>query len=308
MKPMVSIWMITYNHEKFISQAIESVLMQITNFDFEIIIGEDCSPDNTRAIIKDYERSHPDLIKPIYHEKNVGASRNAYEFTLPLCKGKYIACLEGDDYWTSPNKLQKQVDFLEANSDYSASGHQAVVFYDNGSLKPHKFGSNQDQTYTIENMISHRKFHTSSLMFRAEIIEKCGGIPTNIVSCDRAIFAMLSIYGKIMYFKDAMCVYRKSNIGISTHLSSSDLQKDLNMLQWIKRLDTNFPLQRLKSFIHFCIYSYPTKIKYSHLFKHYFLFIFFSFSYFPKNLGDVKWGTLFLFKKISYRFRNHLHN
>jgi len=116
--PLVSIWMITYNHEKYLSQALEGVLMQKTSFNYEIVIGEDCSTDGTRNVLESYVKKYSNLIKPLFHDKNVGAFRNAYEFVLPLCHGKYIACLEGDDFWTDPFKLQKQVDFLEKNPDY----------------------------------------------------------------------------------------------------------------------------------------------------------------------------------------------
>lgn len=117
--PMLSVWMVAYNHEKFIRQSLESVLKQKTNFAFEVIIGEDCSTDNTRAIIREFEAKYPQIIKPIYHTSNVGAYRNAYEFCYPQLKGKYIACLEADDYWLDENKLQQQVDMLE-NDDKAA--------------------------------------------------------------------------------------------------------------------------------------------------------------------------------------------
>ena len=298
MSPLVSVWMVTYNHEKFIAEALDSVLMQVTDFDFEIVIGEDCSKDGTRAIIREYEQKYPHLIRAVYHEQNVGASRNAYEFTLPICKGKYVACLEGDDYWTDPGKLQKQVDFLEANDDFSASGHQAIVFYDDGSAESYKFGEDRDRVYTMNDMISHRKFHTAALMFRSEIFRKTGGIPFNILSGDRAIFAMLSVFGKVMYFKEAMCTYRKSSVGMSNYITSYELEKDLNMLPWIRKADKHFPVRRLKSFIHLCIYTYPAQINFSQLLKHYLLFALASFSYFPKNLGDLKWGTIFFFRKL----------
>ncbi len=115
--PLVSVGIITYNHEKYIRQCLEGVMMQKTNFPFEVIIGEDCSTDNTRSIIQEFEAKYPGIIKPIYHEKNVGGARNAYEFCYAHVKGKYIAMCEGDDYWTDPYKLQKQVDFLEQNPD-----------------------------------------------------------------------------------------------------------------------------------------------------------------------------------------------
>ena len=115
--PLVSIHCLAYNHKDYISQAIESFLMQKTNFQFEIVIGEDCSTDGTREIVFDYEKKYPDLIRVITSDKNVGMNENALR-TKIAARGKYISFCEGDDYWIDPLKLQKQVDFLEANPDY----------------------------------------------------------------------------------------------------------------------------------------------------------------------------------------------
>ena len=115
--PVVSICMITYNHEEFISEAIEGVLMQKTNFPLELIISEDCSTDKTREICIEYQQKYPEIIKLQLPEKNLGMIQNSLS-TLKACRGKYIALCEGDDYWTDPDKLQKQVDFLEVNKEY----------------------------------------------------------------------------------------------------------------------------------------------------------------------------------------------
>ena len=123
-KPLVSVFMITYNHEKFIAQAIEGVLMQKTNFPFELIIGEDCSTDRTREIVVDYAQRFPEIIKPILHEKNVGMKSNM-NTCMQACSGKYTAICEGDDYWIDSLKLQKQVGFLEAHSDFSMCSTQS---------------------------------------------------------------------------------------------------------------------------------------------------------------------------------------
>jgi glycosyltransferase involved in cell wall biosynthesis len=122
--------MITYNHEKFIAQAIESVMMQKTNFPIELIIGEDCSTDNTRAICIEYQKKYPKIIELQLPEINKGMTRNCIENML-AAKGKYIALCEGDDYWTDPLKLQKQVDFLEANPDYSLCCHRYKIYNEN---------------------------------------------------------------------------------------------------------------------------------------------------------------------------------
>jgi len=116
--PMVSVFVMTYNHEKYISQAIESILAQKTNFDFDIVVGEDYSNDRTREILLDYQAQYPGKFKLILQNINVGPSQNQID-TLNACTGKYVAICEGDDYWTDPYKLQKQVDYLEKNQNVS---------------------------------------------------------------------------------------------------------------------------------------------------------------------------------------------
>src|SRR5262249_35261372 len=113
-RPKVSVMLITYNHEKYIAQALESVLMQETNLDFETNVIEDCSIDMTQDIVMRYVRTHPHIVKPYFNEKNIGfnvTQKNFYR-GFPTLTGDYFAILEGDDYWTSPQKLQRQVDFL----------------------------------------------------------------------------------------------------------------------------------------------------------------------------------------------------
>ena len=123
-KLMVSVDMITYQHEAYIAQAIEGVLMQETNFEYDLIIADDCSPDKTNEIVKNLIATHPKghIIKYFRHPKNIGMQANGL-FAFEQCNGKYIALCEGDDYWTDPNKLQKQVDFLEANPQYAFTLH-----------------------------------------------------------------------------------------------------------------------------------------------------------------------------------------
>ncbi len=122
-QPLLSIVTITYNHEPFIAKTIEGVLMQQVNFPIEFIIAEDCSTDGTRRICQEYAERYPELIHLITSENNVGAVANERRAML-AAKGKYIAFCEGDDYWTDPLKLQKQVDFLEAHPEYSVTFHR----------------------------------------------------------------------------------------------------------------------------------------------------------------------------------------
>ncbi len=130
---IVSVCMITYNHEPFIREAIEGVLMQQTSFPIELVIGEDCSTDRTREICLEYKEKYPDKIKFLLNEKNLGMMPNFIQ-TLNACTGKYIALCEGDDYWTDKLKLQKQVDFLEGNEEYVMAYHDAKVIDEAGEI------------------------------------------------------------------------------------------------------------------------------------------------------------------------------
>lgn len=131
-KIKLSVILITYNHEKYIRRALDSVLSQETDFPFEIVVGEDMSPDQTREIVKEYRKEYPDKIRLVHREKNTGRpTLNVYETTM-ACKGEYLAYLEGDDYWTDTHKLQKQVDFLEAHPEYIAVTHSHKMIDENG--------------------------------------------------------------------------------------------------------------------------------------------------------------------------------
>ena len=130
----VSVFMITYNHEKYIAEALDSILMQKTDFDFDIVIGEDCSTDATRRIVLEYSRKYPDKIKLLLHNVNVGFISNMM-YVLEACTGKYVAMCEGDDYWTDPFKLQKQVDFLEANKEYMLATHGYRIVKDGSVIR-----------------------------------------------------------------------------------------------------------------------------------------------------------------------------
>ena len=131
--PLVSIRTSTYNHGPYIKQCIEGILMQKTNFAFEYIIGEDFSTDETREIVFDYARKYPNIIRVITADYNVGSKANGRR-CINACRGKYMALCEGDDYWTDPLKLQKQVDFLEGHPEYTMCFHAAILKW-NGKRK-----------------------------------------------------------------------------------------------------------------------------------------------------------------------------
>lgn len=127
----VSIGMLTYYHEKYVAQAIESVLMQKTNLRYELLIGDDASGDRTPEIIREYAARYPDIIKPVLRTENIGANNNGLDIGA-RARGKYYAFLEGDDFWIDPEKLQKQFDFLEAHPEYSACCGKCLIVDENG--------------------------------------------------------------------------------------------------------------------------------------------------------------------------------
>lgn len=127
--PLVSIVCITYNHEPYLRQALDSFLMQKTLFAYEIVLAEDCSSDGTRKICEEYAVKYPDIIHYIWSDNNVGAVENEAR-AIRAAKGKYIALCEGDDYWTDAQKLQKQVDFMESHPEYSVTFHRYKIHYE----------------------------------------------------------------------------------------------------------------------------------------------------------------------------------
>lgn len=157
--------MLTYNQETFIAQTIESILSQITNFKYELVIGEDFSTDKTREICQKYEIQNPDKIKLLPSlEKNIGLIAN-YMRTIRECDGKYIAICDGDDYWIDNNKLQKQVDILEANVDFSIVYTKVKRLYPNGEIKEPKV-SNRKQVSGFEDLVIDNFIPSVSVLFK----------------------------------------------------------------------------------------------------------------------------------------------
>jgi len=294
--PLLSVAIIAYNIENFFPAALDSVLCQRTNFNVEIIISDDCSTDKTHAIALQYQQQYSQIIRVLANKKNLGISPNFIN-AQNACRGKYIALLDGDDYWTNPEKLQLQVDFLENNPTFSACGHQATKIFEDGS-PPSLFGAETNAEYHLKDTLTHRKFHTSSVVYRKEFWDKTGGIPPSISSNERALYPMLALFGNIKYFSQSMCVYRLSATNLSSHVTHKELETDLNMLPWLKNIHPKFPITRFRSFLHLCMFTYGGKISIIALIKHYFLFALFSFSYFPKNSGDLLWGSIFFLRRM----------
>lgn len=207
-RPLVSVVMITYAHENFIEQAITGILMQQCNFEVELIIANDCSPDKTDNVIQEVLKVHPNAswIKYINHKNNIGMMPN-FVFAIKECIGKYIALCEGDDYWTDPYKLQKQVDFMETNVDFSICFHKIKILKNNRLVKDFITSKPSDVT-TINDIARINYIHTPSVLFRNGLIKE---FPTWYLlspNGDHPLYILLSQYGKIKFIDSFMSVYR----------------------------------------------------------------------------------------------------
>jgi len=214
--PLLSVCCITYNHERYIEQALDGFLMQETEFPFEIIVYDDASTDGTQEIIREYQSKFPRLIFPILQRENQyskGVRGILARFTFPKARGKYIALCEGDDYWTDPKKLQKQVDVLERNPDFSICFHP-VKFVHEGipGLDRVSHGKFPEVT-TIEELARGNYIPTASCVFR-----KCfDELPPWYYECpigDYPLHMITAQYGKIRFINEVMAVYRVHEKGI----------------------------------------------------------------------------------------------
>lgn len=205
----VSVATITYNHEEFISQAVSSVLTQKTNFEYELVIGEDCSTDRTREILFDFKSQFPDKIRLLNNETNIGAIRN-FVATLNSCRGQYIALLEGDDYWTSPEKLQKQVDFLDNHPECSICFHPVKILDANSnSFKPFLIRPLIiKDSYSIEDLLDGNFIPTCSVMFRNKLFGQIPDWIFDLKMADWPLHLLNAQYGNIGYIDEIMAVYR----------------------------------------------------------------------------------------------------
>lgn len=218
---MLSIIIPTFNHELYIAKALDSVLMQVTKYNFEVLVGEDMSSDGTRTVLKKYESDYPGFFKIFYRDHNMHNDKICNVQDLYFrAKGKYVICLEGDDFWISENKIERQIEFLEENPEYIAVAHKCIVVDHNGnatdelyldchnheySLKDFLFGIVPGQTATV----MYRNFYRYKL-FDTSILEM------NLVPGDLLKYYCLITNGKIYCMDDVLSAYRHIKKGGSS--------------------------------------------------------------------------------------------
>lgn len=207
-RPKVSIQMITYNHEKYIHRSISSLLMQRTDFDFEIVVGEDFSTDKTRIIIENLASRYPGKFKLLFNSRNIGALANQLAVS-EASTGDYIAICEGDDYWNDPNKLQKQVDFLDNNDDVGLVYGNAYLLMPDGYLKKRLPRIIQK----FEDLLSFNGIGTATTCFRRDMYDKFRSETSELLEAwvmgDYPFYLWVYLNSKIYGFSDYFSVYLK---------------------------------------------------------------------------------------------------
>lgn len=238
-KPLVSISCITFNHGKYLREALDSFLMQERDFDIEILIHDDHSTDDTIDIIKEYTERYPDIMRPMYEEENQyskGISNISGVFNFPRAIGKYIAMCEGDDYWSDPLKLKKQAAYMEAHPECALCCHAAGIVAEDGAfrtveeLKPFA-GSG---VIKAEDVISKKEnIPTASLFFRTEYAKQ---LPQWYFDCpvgDIPLQLAMLMHGSVYYFNESMSMYRMGRAGSW----GESMENDAAKLKWERHFD-----------------------------------------------------------------------
>jgi len=257
----VSVWITTYNHEKYIAQAIDSVLAQILTHQLEIIIGEDRSTDDTRNIIKSYQTKYPEIIKLYLSDHNMGCNPMFYQ-TYSLCTGNYIAWLDGDDYWTCPYKLQTQIDFLEQHPNLIFCFHKVTIEDSishqlRESTKP---TLGKGKTFNLEEFILNDiQVHSPSLVHKNIIGKDLPKWFYSLPLADLAFYYLLLEYGNGYYINKNMAVYRIHDRG--SWSSASYFKKNYQFGTFYKTYKSINPLLKVHLEQKICYY-------YSFLFEH----------------------------------------
>jgi glycosyltransferase involved in cell wall biosynthesis len=246
-EPLASVVIITYNQEKYFKQTIECALAQKVDFEYEIVIGEDCSTDNTREICYRYQLMYPNKIRVITSDKNVGLLDNYYR-TVKAARGKYVAVCGGDDYWHNQEKLQKQVEFLENNPEYGMVHSEVDCFIQKSGIIIKNYHSHQGHYYgnsskkTLEGIVSSQYIITASTAtFRKSMYDKYFNIEefkrNGFLVEDTPFFAEIAAHSKVHYVPEALATYRVLDESAS---NSKDIIKHLRF--WKSQQEMNLSL------------------------------------------------------------------
>ncbi|MCC5929250.1 MAG: glycosyltransferase [Cyclobacteriaceae bacterium] len=234
----VNIIMLVYNHESYLDESIRCVINQKTNFPFQLIIGDDASKDNSQQIIKNFHKNHPNIICPILRINNIGANYNFID-CLEKASGEYIAICEGDDYWTDPLKLQKQIDFLDQNPDYVLCYTDIQHYHEKDNTFIDLIQKDVD-TVSLKDLFNKNYVTTLTAVFRNGLLKMPEDFQSLAIG-DFPLFAMLAQFGKIKRLPMITGVYRIHNTNYFQ--GQSYLQKKLKVTEATEFLYRHFQPQ-----------------------------------------------------------------
>jgi glycosyltransferase involved in cell wall biosynthesis len=233
----VTVLVTTYNHEKYIAQALDSVLMQEANFDYEVVVLEDCSTDATREIIVAYQKQHPNKIRLRLAAQNE-CSNKPFAEEFQASPSPYVAMLDGDDYWTSPKKLQKQVDFLKAHPECTICFHNALKIYEDQSRAPVRYNSsNLKRISALEDLWHHNFIAGCTAMLRKGALRKFPEWFYTLPYGDWPLYILCAQHGNIGYIDEILGVYRIHSGGLWSSLDS--IQKLESLIAFHKSMNAN---------------------------------------------------------------------
>lgn len=320
MKYKLTVVTTTYNQEKYIEKCIKGIVCQKTNFDFQFLISDDNSTDNTRKIIEKYKTLYPNMIRVIYRDKNLGPMENFIQ-TLNEVHTEYVALCDGDDYWTDKNKLQRQVDFLDNNKDFTICFHRTKIFFDDNSREPvfHPIGIKKD--LDLIDLCMNNTIPANTVVYRWIYRKKDSFIndfPKGIVPGDYYVHLMHAAKGRIHYIPKQMSCYRRNSQGMWWEMTQPELRSKfyynngLKMLKFYDEIENKLSLdkeiflpvkrwlinQMLESYFEFRKYR---KIRF--LYKKYYPYDYEVFANFYKKLGRKRKIIYILSTDIFYKFK-----
>ena len=244
----VSVVVMTYNHENYIAQALDSVLDQQAVFPLEIIVTEDCSTDGTRDVVRRYADRHPNVIRVMMSASNLN-DNSVLSRALTAARGQYIALLDGDDWWTAQDKLNKQVQHLDSDADASVCFHNVRVVYESEDDPPHDYHSDHPEyrlsaprpaLYTgLEELVRGNYIQTCSVMFRSSALPEIPTWYTDLPVGDWPLYVLLAQTGRVVYLDEVLAAYRVHargvwSAGLSRYQSPEDV---LSLLRTYDVLD-----------------------------------------------------------------------
>lgn len=295
----VLVMTLTYNHASFIEDTLKGIVMQQTNFPVVACVLDDCSTDGTADIIRRYEQQYPDLIKGFYFSENQYSQGKFTGYALEpwIKKAKYIAECEGDDYWTDPLKLQKQVDFMESHADCTLSFHRVMEHWQDGNAPDKVFFPVEDRVYTGVDIFKQWVVATASVMIRMAVLQsnQLLNILRNkgLMYYDQAIYTYCSAIGKAVGMSDVMGVYRRVNSGYTLQMwngldNSADVAwkccvHNATMAELFEdTLGKEFKRAAIDKFLGIAMLSVVKSARALDV-RHAFFFLRKSFSYYPKE-------------------------